>query len=168
MWRLAGRLWSWFSGPFWAASRAHPRTTNAPLASALTVALKPPRNGLLLKWRPNVGWWRSNSRAPRRERRPARPSPLLRLLLIALCLLSSPGCSMLRPPPAAPAVVQCPIVDCLDKLTQVCEGINPPPARTCAEVYVHAVDAGSALLTCQAAQRELIDCIRKHNQELTP
>lgn len=167
MW-LAGRLWWWLLRLLLGASRAPRRTTNARPERPRIFAPQPPKSGPLLKWRPNVGWWRSSSRAPRRERKPARPSPLLRIWLIALCLLSLPSCSTLRPPPAAPAVVKCPIVDCLDKLQQVCEGINPPPARTCADVYLHAVDAGAALLTCQAAQRELIDCIRRHNQELTP
>lgn len=167
MWRLVGRLLSCQLAPFLLAPCRRPGTTNGWPDRPPSNAKLQPQSSPPCRWLPNVGCWRSSSRAPRRERRLAAPLLPHRLWLIALCLLTLPGCWTRRPQPA-PAVVKCPAVQCLDRALQACPGVEGPPVRTCADVAVRAVDVGAALLVCQAAQRELIDCIQRHNRELTP
>lgn len=41
------------------------------------------------------------------------------------------------------------------------------PARTCADAVVIASDALGAVLACQEAQRLLIECVERHNREVS-
>lgn len=94
--------------------------------------------------------------------------PLLRSLLTCLCLITLPACSSLgwKQPERAPAVVQAKPVRCNDRLMQVCQGIDLP-AKTCADAFLIASDSLGAVLACQQAHRLLIECVERHNEEVT-
>lgn len=106
------------------------------------------------------------SRTPENGERPARgPALVLRqALLTCLCLMTLPACSLLKPKPPEPAA-KCPIVQCLDRALQVCQGVDPMPIKTCADAVLIASDALGEIVVCQESHAALIRCVEQFNHD---
>lgn len=116
---------------------------------------------------PSGSWWQRRT-IERGERNAHAPALSLRLgCLAALFLMSSPACSLLKlkPPEAAPVVVACPIVQCLDRAMRTCEGVEPVPVKTCADAVLIASDALGEVLLCQESHAALIRCVQEFNRD---
>ena len=92
----------------------------------------------------------------------------MRASLAVLCLPILANCSWARllPRDPAPAVTPCPIVQCLDRALETCEGVSPPAegVRSCQDAVLLASDALGEVLVCQQAHAELIRCVEEFNR----
>ena len=90
-----------------------------------------------------------------------------RLCAIALCLLTFPACSLLRP--TKPDPVQVPVyqpVECLDRALAACDGVPVREYTTAEGLALGLGEALRALMDCQDAHAELLACVMSHNQKV--
>ena len=164
MWRGLRSLWSWL-GSAWVSARLQ-LTTSALRESPQISELPMPSNSQRAKSLMSAASWLRQVREINNGRKLGRRLRVLPLSLTALCLLSLPGCSLLSSkPPSAPAVVKCPVVQCLDRALTLCEGLRNPPPKTCADAVLVASDALGEIVVCQEAHAALIRCVEQFNAE---
>lgn len=90
-----------------------------------------------------------------------------RIYAIALCLLTFPACSLLRPPKAEP--VQVPVrqpVECNDRALSACDGVPVREYVTGEGLALGLGEALRALLDCQDKHNELRKCVADHNEQV--
>ena len=87
-----------------------------------------------------------------------------RIYATALCLLTLPGCSLLRPAKAEPvqvAVYQ--PLECNDRALTACDGVPVREYTTAEGLALGLGEALRALLDCQDKHDELRKCVADHN-----
>ena len=166
MWLPDGQQWLSASDVLPRATSSVTGNTSAQPASKLSgnSSLQPP--SLQPKSTPNASSPQPRTHESGERSQPAKALNVRPTLLIALCLLSFPSCSLLRlkPPEAAP-VQACPIVQCLDRALMTCAGVDPRPVHTCADAVLVASDALGEVVVCQEAHMALIRCVEQFNYD---
>jgi hypothetical protein len=167
MWRPDGLLSRSSPGAYSSGLLASAPTTNAQPASQPSRKPRALLNWRDSNWTPSASWLKRLRRE--NGERPTSDAPRVarRVLLIVLCPLILATCSPVklwqRDP--APAVTPCPIVQCLDRALQTCQGVDPPEmgVKTCQDAVLLASDALGEIVVCQQAHAALIQCVEDFN-----